>query len=99
MLLINLNQRLVVKFVLLKHRNRPVRTRVLEVRRVVSLNVQLCLVLGWETVAQACLVYVLRLGQLLTQLLYLLAQCLVVLNCALIHLHLHLEDLCTLGEH
>ena len=99
MLLINLNKRLVVQFVLLKHCNRPVRTRVLKVRRVVPLHIQLGLVLGREPVAQPCLVDVFRLGQLLPQLLDLLAQRLVVLNCALIHLHLHFEDLRTLGEH
>ncbi len=99
MLLINLNQRLVVQLILLKHNNRPVRTRVLKVRRVVPLHIQLGLVLSREPVAQPRLVDVLRLGQLLPQLLDLLAQRLVVLNCALIHLHLHLEDLRTLGEH
>ena len=98
-ILVNLNQRLVMKLILLEHLNSLIRTRVLKVGCLVLFKIELCLVLGLKPITQPGLVNILGLGQLLSQLLDLFSQCIVILGLVFVDLDFHFQYLCTFGEH
>ena len=88
-----------MKLVFLKYQDRFICTRILKVRSVIFFDVELCFILCLKSVAQSGLVYVLCLGQLLSEFFYLLPEIIVVLGGVLVYFHFHFQYFGPFSKH